>query len=84
MDEFLTFRQWLKKKFVVDDATREAVKFMAFYVGGLILCTGLIFLLPITIFGKFGFIIAVPGMAVFILYWIYRLDRFFGFDQEDD
>lgn len=83
MGETLTFREWFKKKFLVDEATRGMVKFMVFYMGGLVLSVGLIFLLPITVFGKFGFILAVPGMILFMLYWIYRLERFFGFAKED-
>ncbi len=80
MDEFLTFRQWLKKKLYVDEETREIarelIKFLVFFMGGLALIMVVSIGIPIYLFGFIGIIIGAPVFIPLFLYWIYRLERF--------
>lgn len=82
MDELLTFRQWLKKKFCLSEQGKEVARFMLFFMGSLILGVAVVIGIPLYFFGQVGFLFAIPGFFLLIIYWMYRLERFFF--MEDD
>lgn len=76
MAEFLTFRQWLEKKFRLDEIWREVIRFIVSFMGGLALIMVVTIAVPMILFGSIGILIGAPAFIPLLLYWIYRLERF--------